>query len=392
MQSSQSSTVHEGRPLIVVALSGGVDSATAAGLLVEAGCRVVGISMRLFHTHENTPSSKGRCCGSRDIEDARRVAEYLGIPFYVVDYEEAFNRHVVDNFVAEYAAGRTPNPCVRCNQHIKFTPLLTAARSLGATALCTGHYARIVSDEQSLPRLKRARDGHKDQSYFLFNMPREALTRVRFPLGDLTKEEVRAHARRLGLPNAEKAESQEICFVPDGDYAGFVAARALVRKGALVDEHGTVLGKHQGIHHFTIGQRRGIGIPAESPRYVLGVDAALGEVRVGPRELLGQSRIDVDEVVWWGSVPKGRLRARVQIRHRHEAVEGWVEPRGAGKASVEFDVPERAPAPGQAAVFYDAKDTIIGGGFIVQPTFPSTGRRCEGAGQTASERDHLPQG
>ncbi|MSP63992.1 MAG: tRNA 2-thiouridine(34) synthase MnmA [Myxococcales bacterium] len=356
------------RPLTVVALSGGVDSATAAGLLVEAGERVVGISMRLYDARGTAASSGGRCCGPRDLEDARQVAAHLGIPFYVANYEEDFQRTVIADFVAEYARGRTPNPCVRCNQHVKFTPLLRRAHALGATVLATGHYARIALGPEG-PQLARARDAAKDQSYFLFGMPRAALSEVRFPIGELTKEEVRAHARRLGIPTADKPESQEICFVPDGDHAGFVAARAEARPGPIVDQAGREVGRHEGVHGFTVGQRRGLGslAPGErgekpAPRYVVALDARAGTVTVGDAAALGRSELTVEEVVWW-QAPPSDTRAAVQIRHRHPARSARVTPDGPGRARVVFEAPERAVAPGQAAVFYDG-DRVMGGGFI----------------------------
>jgi tRNA-specific 2-thiouridylase len=342
--------------MIVVALSGGVDSATAAALLVERGERVVGVTMRLYDAR-GTSAASGRCCGPRDVEDARRVAAHLGIPFYVADYEEEFRARVIDDFVAEYAAGATPNPCVRCNQHIKFTPLLRRARALGADALATGHYARLDGG-----RLLRARDAQKDQSYFLFAMPEAARASVRFPLGELTKDEVRAHAKRLGLPNADKPESQEICFVPDGDYAAFVAARASSSPGEIVDEAGRVVGRHDGVHRFTVGQRRGIRVAALEPRYVLAVDAPSGRVTIGPAESLDRREVLVEELIWPGGLSSPR-RVQAQIRYRHAPRPATVTPLDGDRALVTFDAPERAPAPGQAAVFYDG-DEVLGGGFI----------------------------
>ncbi len=357
---------HMETALTVVALSGGVDSATAAGLLLEAGHRVVGMTMRLFDAAGTAASSGGRCCGPRDVEDARQVASQLGIPFYVMDFSADFQRRVIDDFVSEYARGRTPNPCVRCNEHIKFTPLLEAARALGATRLATGHYARIEG-EPGARRLRRAVDAEKDQSYFLFNMPRAALDEVEFPLGGLHKDEVRAHARRLGLPNADKPESQEICFVPDGDHAGFVAARSLVRPGIIRDGDGRELGRHDGIHQFTIGQRRGLGVATGAPRYVTGIDVASGDVVVGESEALYRDALSVGELAWAGAAPASPIRAAVQLRHRHAPQPALLEPRSDGGVYIRLDRAERAITPGQAAVFYggNAGDEVLGGGFIV---------------------------
>ncbi len=364
-----------GRPLIVAALSGGVDSATAAALLVEQGHAVVGMTMRLYDARGTAAAAGGRCCGPRDVEDARAVCAHLGIPHYVVDLAAEFGAAVVDDFVEAYLAGETPNPCVKCNQHIKFTPLLARARAIGADVLVTGHYAQIVADGGGGHELRRGRDPGKDQSYFLFSMPEAELAAVRFPLGGMTKDEVRDHAQRLGLPNAAKPESQEICFVPDGDYAGFVSAQALRRgrplpgAGAIVGDGGAVLGHHDGVHRFTLGQHRGLGnLTTPGKLYVTAVDPARAEVRVGPRAAAERSELTLRDLRWL-SPPRPHLSASVQVRHRGAPIpaEIRIEPAAGGsapRAVVELAEPTVA-APGQAAVIY-AGDRVLAGGWIAR--------------------------
>jgi len=356
---------------IVVALSGGVDSATAAAMLVEQGRRVIGITMRLYDA-SGTLAGSGRCCGPRDVEDARRVCAHLGIPFYVVDYEAEFARTVVDDFVEAYLAGETPNPCARCNQHIKFTPLLQRARALGADTLATGHYARIDRGAGGALELRRGVDPDKDQSYFLFAMPRDELAAVRFPLGGLTKEQVRERAAGYGLPNAAKKESQEICFVPDGDYAGFVereaarTGRRLPLAGDILDLDGNRVGRHGGVHRFTLGQRRGLGaVGGGQPAYVVDLDAATGAVTVGPKEAAGRATLGVRAVQWFVEPPARPRPVAVQVRHRQAPLPATVVADAAGGARVELEQPTVA-APGQAAVFYDG-DLVVGGGWIQPP-------------------------
>jgi len=357
------------QPFVVAALSGGVDSATAAALLVAEGHRVIGMTMRL-HDARGTVAGAGRCCGPRDVDDARAVCRHLGIPHYVIDLEEEFTRAVIDDFVEAYLDGETPNPCVKCNQHIKFTPLLERARAIGADVLVTGHYARIVADDASANgsgwALRRGVDAGKDQSYFLFSMPAGELGAVRFPLGGLAKGEVRAAARAAGLPNADKPESQEICFVPDGDQAGFVAREALrrgraVRAGDVVDASGRVLGKHDGVHRFTVGQRRGLGNLATTDRvYVTAIDAASGRVEVGARDAATRSDLTVRDLRWLAP-PVAAARVTVQVRHRGAAVPADVTFAG-DRAEVTLSEPQVA-ARGQAAVLYDG-DRVLAGGWI----------------------------
>jgi tRNA-uridine 2-sulfurtransferase len=355
-------------PLVVAALSGGVDSAAAAALLVEQGHQVVGMTMRLYDARGTAASAGGRCCGPRDVEDARAVCAHLGIPHYVVDLAAEFGAAVVDDFVEAYLAGETPNPCVKCNQHIKFTPLLERARAIGAGVLVTGHYAQIVQRGPD-HELRRGRDAGKDQSYFLFSMPHAELAAVRFPLGGMTKDDVRAHALRLGLPNAAKPESQEICFVPDGDYAGFVSAQALRRgrampgPGAIVGEGGAVLGHHDGVHHFTLGQHRGLGnLTTRDKLYVTAIDPARAEVRVGARSAAERAELELRDLRWL-SPPRAALSASVQVRHRGAPIAAEVRV-DTDRATVRLAEPTVA-APGQAAVLYDG-DRVLAGGWVAR--------------------------
>jgi tRNA-specific 2-thiouridylase len=356
------------KPRTVVAMSGGVDSSVAAALLAESGVETIGVTMRLSE-------SGSRCCSLEDADDARRVAERLGIRFYVANYAEAFGREVIDAFADAYLAGRTPIPCVACNKSFKFDHLLERAKVFGASSVATGHYARIRKDPVTgHSRLFRARNRAKDQSYFLFPLSQEQLRQASFPIGEMSKEEVRERARELGLGTADKPESQEICFVPDGDYAKVVERirpQAVGRGGDIVDESGQVLGQHAGIHHFTVGQRHGLGIAADRRLYVLRLDPRKQLVIVGAAADLDCGRARVEGVNWIaGEPPKRPIEARVQIRHRHRAALAVVEAQAGDRAEIRFTEPVRAVAPGQAAVFYDAEgdDEVLGGGWLVEGT------------------------
>ena len=362
---------------IVVAMSGGVDSSVAAALLAEQGHDVIGVSMQLY---PSTPSGRsgqapgvpvsdrayGTCCTLDDLHDARRVAQAIGFPHYILNFESRFNEAVVSNFVREYVAGRTPIPCAHCNSDVKFSALLERATGLGAGALATGHYARIVRDEAGTCHLLRGLDHGKDQSYFLFSLTQEQMARAMFPVGHLDKETVRTHARRLGLRVADKPDSQEICFVPDGDYAAFVEREApeLTRPGAIVSEGGRVLGTHEGVHRFTIGQRKGLRLSSSDPLYVTHIDAAAARVTVGPKAALGRASLTASGVNWTsGTTPAGWRRVAAQIRHRHAAAPARVRALDAARAELEFDEPQTAVTPGQAVAFYDG-DEVVGGGWI----------------------------
>ncbi len=357
---------------VVVAMSGGVDSSVTAALLVAAGFDVVGITLQLYD-HGAATGRPGACCAGQDIHDARRVADHLGIPHYVLDYEARFARAVIDDFADSYLAGETPIPCVRCNQRVKFRDLLDTAGEIGADLMATGHYVRHRLGPDG-PELHRGRDPARDQSYFLFATTRDQLGRLRFPLGDRTKAETRALAARLGLPVAAKPDSQDICFVPAGSYAGTVAR---LRPGAavageIVDLDGRVLGRHDGVIHYTIGQRRGLGIGGRrdddrpAPLYVVALDPARHRVVVGPREALAKRRVHVREVNWLGpAVPPQRLQ--VKLRSTQPAAAATVALGPDGTAVASFEAPQYGVAPGQAAVFYDG-DRVMGGGWITGAT------------------------
>ena len=350
---------------IVVAMSGGVDSSVAAVLLAEQGHDLVGFSMQLYDQRDS-PESWGSCCSLGDLQDARRVANAVGFPHYIVNFEEQFRKAVIDNFVSEYAAGRTPIPCVHCNSGLKFATLVERAAALNADIVATGHYARVDRDDTTgLYRLRRGVDREKDQSYFLFSLTQAQLAKASFPLGELTKPEVRAIAERRGLAVAAKPDSQEICFVPDGDAAGFVARQlANIPSGNITDTAGKTLGQHGGIHQFTIGQRKGLGLSKGIPLYVVKIDPADNSVMVGGKQELGRTELTASGVNWIaGAPPSGAVRACAQIRHRHREAPGVLTPHGADRAGMLFDEPQTAVTPGQAVVFYDG-EAVIGGGWI----------------------------
>jgi tRNA-specific 2-thiouridylase len=353
---------------VVAAMSGGVDSSVTAALLKRQGYDVVGITLQLY-PEDKTPARKGACCAGADIYDAKRVAEKLAIPHYVLDYESRFRKKVIEDFADAYARGETPIPCVRCNERVKFTDLMDTARELGAEALATGHYVRRVEGPDGA-ELHAAADASRDQSYFLFATTQVQLDFLRFPLGEMEKREVRAVAAELGLITADKPDSQDICFVPQGRYTTIVdrLRPGAARPGEIVDQTGAVLGRHDGITGFTVGQRKGLGLSGnEEPLFVLKLDAAKAQVVVGPRAALTSSSILLKEVNWL-TAPAGSFEARVKVRSMRPPVAATVFPLAAGAARVELAAPEEAIAPGQACVFYQPDSSrVLGGGWITAP-------------------------
>ncbi|MGC2855799.1 tRNA 2-thiouridine(34) synthase MnmA [Novispirillum sp. DQ9] len=369
-----------GRPgdhRVVVAMSGGVDSSVAAAVLMERGYDVIGVTMQLYDAGLTVGASR-TCCAGQDIYDARRVADRLGIPHYVVDYEGTFLTDVMEAFADSYVSGETPVPCVLCNQTVKFRDMLGAARDLGAAALATGHYVRRVRGADRRPELWRGADHGRDQSYFLFTTTAAQMALLRFPLGALSKDETRALARRHGLAVADKPDSQDICFVPDGDYARVVESLrpGAIAPGEIVHVDGTVLGRHDGIIHFTVGQRRGLDIGGTADRlYVVRVDPATRRVIVGPREALGRTEFTLRAVNWLGSgerVPEDGARVAVKVRNSFRPAPATVFGTGATAARVVLDTPVEGVAPGQACVFYDG-DRMLGGGWIIRDPSPTSG-------------------
>jgi tRNA-specific 2-thiouridylase len=365
-------------------MSGGVDSSTAAALLRDQGCDLVGFSMQLWDQKRNATQEEGvrsgRCCSLDDLYDARSVAARLKFPYYVVNLEKEFEQLVVKKFIENYRDGMTPSPCVLCNSHLKFDRLVRMAEEVEASHVATGHYARVMRDsETGRHLLLRGLDRGKDQSYFLFELTQEQLARAMFPLGELTKREVREIARRHGLEVAEKPESQEICFVPDGNYAAFIEKHCedvlgetmpagSFQAGEIVNSAGSALGRHEGIHHFTIGQRRGLGIAHTEPLYVIDIRPAENRIVVGERRQIGRRTCRIVRPNWISiAPPSGPIRALAKIRSRHQESPATITPLSDGSFGVEFDSSQAAISPGQACVFYE-EDRVVGGGWISRPS------------------------
>jgi tRNA-uridine 2-sulfurtransferase len=352
---------------VVAAMSGGVDSSVAAALLSRQGHEVVGVTLQLADLSARGLGAS-RCCSPQDVGLAREAAERLGIPHYVLDMETPFRRAVLEPFIEAYRAGETPSPCIRCNSRIKFGELAAVARQFGAEALATGHYARASSEGRGRSVLRRAADRAKDQSYFLFELSHEQLAFVRFPLGELTKDEVRRIAREADLPNADRRESQEVCFVPEGSTYAEVLERlapgSLPAGGEIVDGEGRVLGDHDGVHLFTVGQRKGLGVASRRRLYVLAIDAEQRRVVVGGEEETRRRSLRLRDVHWFAPPDGSPVRCAVQVRSRHTPARAEVRFEPQGAASVELDEPVASPAPGQAAVCYEG-DRVLGGGWIV---------------------------
>lgn len=351
--------------LVAVAMSGGVDSSVTAGLMVEAGYKVIGITLQLYD-HGAMVNKKGACCAGQDIYDARTVADKLGIPHYVLDYENIFKQNVIDDFVDSYLQGETPIPCVRCNQRVKFRDLLTTSKELGAQALVTGHYVRrIVNNDHA--EMHRAYDHSRDQSYFLFTTTQEQLDYLHFPLGGMPKSETREHARRFGLVVADKPDSQDICFVPTGGYAAVVEKfrPGALDPGEIVNQEGQVLGVHQGIINYTVGQRKGLGVSAAEPLYVIKIDPETRQVIVGPKEALAKTKLLINEMNWLTDKVdfiKGK-DVIVKVRSTQPGLPAHVKAFQDTKAIIEFSTPEYGISAGQACVLYEG-DRVLGGGWI----------------------------